>query len=108
LKAAATDSLKKCATFLGVGLHLYADKPLNGSAPRASHAGNGRPPGAERPVAAAMLHREFDPRTQVLAVEEPFRLAAEVLKAIEAGIFHPIVGWQCKECPFRSQCWAWR
>jgi len=28
LKAAATDALKKCATFLGVGLHLYADKPL--------------------------------------------------------------------------------
>src|SRR5262249_50333675 len=30
LKAAATDALKKCATFLGVGLHLYADKPLSG------------------------------------------------------------------------------
>jgi hypothetical protein len=53
LKAASTDAIKKCATFLGVGLHLYADKPLNGAAPRASHAGNGRPPGAERPVAAA-------------------------------------------------------
>src|SRR5262245_10551807 len=53
LKSASTDALKKCATFLGVGLHLYADKPLNGSAPRASHAGNGRPPGAERPMAAA-------------------------------------------------------
>jgi hypothetical protein len=32
LKAAATDALKKCATFLGVGLHLYADKPLGGRA----------------------------------------------------------------------------
>src|SRR6185503_10958345 len=30
LKAAATDALKKCATFLGVGLHLYADKPIGG------------------------------------------------------------------------------
>jgi hypothetical protein len=28
LKAAATDALKKCATFLGVGLHLYAEKPI--------------------------------------------------------------------------------
>ena len=28
LKAAATDALKKCATFLGVGLHLYAERPL--------------------------------------------------------------------------------
>ena len=36
-----------------------------------------------------------------------FRLAAELLRAIEAGVFHPVVGWQCKECPFRSRCWAW-
>jgi hypothetical protein len=28
LKAAVTDCVKKCATFLGVGLHLYAEKPL--------------------------------------------------------------------------------
>jgi len=27
--------------------------------------------------------------------------------AIEAGVFYPNVGWQCKECPFRSKCWAW-
>lgn len=26
LKAAATDALKKCATFLGVGLHLYSER----------------------------------------------------------------------------------
>jgi hypothetical protein len=30
LKAACTDGLKKCATLLGVGLHLYAEKPLPG------------------------------------------------------------------------------
>jgi hypothetical protein len=35
LKSASTDCLKKCATFLGVGLHLYADKPLGGRAPAA-------------------------------------------------------------------------
>ena len=35
LKAAATDALKKCATFLGVALHLYADKPIGGRAPAA-------------------------------------------------------------------------
>jgi hypothetical protein len=34
LKAAATDSLKKCATLFGVGLHLYFDPPkTNGSQP---------------------------------------------------------------------------
>jgi len=27
-----------------------------------------------------------------------FRLASEVLRAIEAGVFHPVVGWRC---------WAW-
>ena len=32
LKAAATDALKKCATFLGVGLHLYAERPLRSEA----------------------------------------------------------------------------
>jgi len=32
LKAAATDCIKKCATFLGVGLHLYAEKPIAGRA----------------------------------------------------------------------------
>ena len=29
LKSAATDALKKCATLLGIGLHLYADKPTS-------------------------------------------------------------------------------
>ena len=35
LKSASTDALKKCATFLGVGLHLYAEKPIAGRAPAA-------------------------------------------------------------------------
>ncbi len=47
LKSASTDAMKKCATFLGVGLHLYADKPLGGRA-AASVAGNGH--GARPPV----------------------------------------------------------
>ena len=37
-----------------------------------------------------------------------FRLVSEVLGAIEAGAFYPIVGWQCKDCGFRSKCWAWK
>jgi CRISPR/Cas system-associated exonuclease Cas4 (RecB family) len=36
-----------------------------------------------------------------------FRLVAEVLHAIEAAVFHPNPGWACKDCPFRSRCWAW-
>jgi hypothetical protein len=50
LKAAATDALKKCATFLGVGLHLYADKPLGGRAPAARGRAPPRlPPRRRRP-----------------------------------------------------------
>jgi hypothetical protein len=45
LKAAATDALKKCATYLGVGLHLYADKPLAGRAAAMRAGGPPRPPG---------------------------------------------------------------
>lgn len=38
LKSAATDALKKCATFLGIGLHLYAEKPNAGRAAPAARA----------------------------------------------------------------------
>jgi hypothetical protein len=31
-----------------------------------------------------------------------FRLVAGVLHAIEAGVFHPNPGWQCKDCPFQT------
>jgi hypothetical protein len=48
LKAASTDSLKKCATFLGVGLHLYAEKPL-----RASDATPPRPAARTTPPSPA-------------------------------------------------------
>jgi PD-(D/E)XK nuclease superfamily len=36
-----------------------------------------------------------------------FRLVAEVLAAVEAGVFPPRVGWHCADCPVRSRCWAW-
>ena len=39
LKAAATDALKKCATFLGVGLHLYAERPLRSDTGRPAWTG---------------------------------------------------------------------
>ncbi len=35
-----------------------------------------------------------------------FRLVSEVLCAIEAGVFHPVVGWHCQDCPYRSRCCA--
>ena len=44
LKAASTDALKKAASLLGVGLHLYGDDQKNGGArtDRASGNGNGQ------------------------------------------------------------------
>ena len=54
LKAAATDALKKCATCLGVGLHLYADKPLGGRAPSARPGtAPPRPPIPHQPATGA-------------------------------------------------------
>ena len=45
LKSATTDALKKCATLLGVGLHLYADKSVDNTKPKTSqkqdNGGNG-------------------------------------------------------------------
>jgi hypothetical protein len=55
---------------------------------------------------APKLHRHWATR-DLAANLRLYRLVAEVLAAIEAGVFHPIVGWQCRECAFRSKCWAW-
>lgn len=73
LKAAATDALKKCATFLGVGLHLYADKPLNGRG--AAGRGNDAPPrppdGQAGPGAAAPSPRSPGTNGHVAGHGEP-------------------------------------
>jgi CRISPR/Cas system-associated exonuclease Cas4 (RecB family) len=53
------------------------------------------------------LYRYWTQRDRAASVRL-FRLVAEVLHAIEAGVFHPNPGWQCKDCQFRSRCWAWR
>src|SRR5919198_520894 len=52
LKAAGTDCLKKCATFLGVGLRLYAEKPISGRGPTAPS----RPASAPRPPVRTPLN----------------------------------------------------
>jgi Holliday junction resolvase-like predicted endonuclease len=53
------------------------------------------------------LHRYWRQRDRAASLGL-FHLVAEVLYAIEAGVFHPNLGWQCKECQFPSRCWAWR
>lgn len=64
LKAAATDSLKKCATLFGVGLHLYFDPPKgNGSqppsAPRSQGNGSGPSPSPDGRLTAKQLSAIF-------------------------------------------------
>jgi hypothetical protein len=41
VKAAGTDALKKCATFLGVGLHLYGERSRARPAPQGGDRGRG-------------------------------------------------------------------
>jgi len=53
----------------------------------------------------AELHRYWTTRDQAANLRLA-RLVAEVLRAIEAGVFHPVVGWDCQHCPYRSRCWA--
>lgn len=53
------------------------------------------------------LHRYWTQRDRAANVRL-FHLAAEILHAIEMGVFVPNPGWQCKDCPFQSRCWAWK
>jgi RecB family exonuclease len=52
------------------------------------------------------LHRYWTTRDRAANVRL-YRLAAEILGAVEAGVFPPRVGWHCQDCPVRSRCWAW-
>jgi RecB family exonuclease len=52
------------------------------------------------------LHRYWTTRDRAANVRL-YRLAAEVVAAVDAGIFPPRVGWPCQDCPVRSRCWAW-
>jgi hypothetical protein len=62
LKAAGTDCLKKCATFLGVGLHLYAEKPLGGRPAAMRADGPPRPPVPPGPPPARSVTSPPPPR----------------------------------------------
>ena len=53
------------------------------------------------------LHRYWTQRDRAANVRL-FHLVAEILHAIAAGVFVPNPGWQCKDCPFQSRCWAWK
>jgi putative RecB family exonuclease len=52
------------------------------------------------------FHRYWTQRDRAANVRL-FHLAAEILHAIEQGVFVPNPGWQCKECQYKARCWAW-
>jgi len=35
-----------------------------------------------------------------------YRLAAEIIGAVDAGVFPPRVGWHCPDCFVRTLCWS--
>jgi len=52
------------------------------------------------------LHRYWTRRDRA-ASARLVHLVGEVLRAIALGVFVPNPGWQCRDCPYRSRCWAW-
>jgi len=52
------------------------------------------------------LHRNWTTRDRAANVRL-YRLATEILAAVDVGAFSPRVGWHCQDCPVRSRCWAW-
>jgi hypothetical protein len=80
-KAAATDALKKCATFPCVGLHLYADKP-----PPPAPAPTPTPP-AREPVSDTRPGPNGRPRAEPPAQWPPHRHhhAAPAPRDLEGG-----------------------
>lgn len=46
----------------------------------------------------------FDVRRDLAQISEAGRVATQVVRAIENGIFFPQRGWACTTCPFRSAC----
>lgn len=81
----------------------------------------GRPAAGDRPADEADLRLRFDVLTKTKPPElhrywttwdraanvRLYRLAAEILAAVEADVFPPRVGWHCTDCLVRSRCWAW-
>ena len=53
------------------------------------------------------LHRYWTTRDRA-ANRRLYRLASEIVRAIQAEVFVRNPGWQCRDCQFRSRCWAWR
>lgn len=48
-----------------------------------------------------MTHEVF---RDTASLAEGGRVATQVLRAVERGIFYPVRGWQCATCPYRSSC----
>jgi len=92
IKAAASDALKKCATLLGVGLHLYRSEEAV-THPAAQHS---EPPPTRHPSAPRQQQQPISTTTT------GNRLTAKqkslIMKlAVEAGLSHPEITQHCQD-----------
>ena len=46
----------------------------------------------------------YDLRRDASQFAETKRVVHQVLRAVDAGIFYPLRGWQCANCPYRAAC----
>lgn len=84
LKAAGTDALKKCATFLGVGLHLYGERTAS---PATAQGGHGRrgPTGSRQGGGGAPGRRNRRPEPPVSQPATPDTQAVPGQERAEQG-----------------------
>jgi hypothetical protein len=92
---------------------LWSPHRLHGKTPDvatgARAGGLGRPPATLRLLTKTKqpeLHRYWTTRDRAANIRL-YRQAADILAAVDAGMFPPRVGWHGQDCPVRSRCWAW-
>lgn len=91
VKAAASDALKKCATLLGVGLHLYRSEEA------ATHqtAQHSEPPPTRHPSAPRQQQQSTSTTTGNRLTAKQKSLILKL--AVEAGLSHPEITQHCQE-----------
>ena len=79
-KAAASDSLKKCAAMFGVGLHLYENNKRNNQNGKPKAAANGRIAGEQKKAIVKLLGQLGVKEEQVEAhIKEQYKMSLEDL-----------------------------
>ena len=96
LKAAASDSLKKACSLLGVGLELHVDAqvPVKDTPPAPT-------PISPHPGSNVLTQRQYRASDQEREAVDVF---TQILRAVDAEVFFPLRGWACAGCEFSQSC----